>query len=136
MSAPHPISADPVITPAHSGERLSVRVKGLRLEAEVGVYDSERGRTQPIVLDLRAEVSKSAIHPHGSLGEAVNYAALAELARRIATAHHHDLLEDLAEAIADAIFRDERILNLTLSIDKPTALEDAASVGVTLERWR
>lgn len=136
MSAPRPLAADPLPALAHAGERLSVRVKGLRLDAEVGVYDSERGRTQPIVLDLRAEVSKAAIHPDGVLGEAVNYAALAELARRIATARHHDLLEDLADAIAGAIFQDERILNLTLSIDKPTALEDAQSVGVTLERWR
>ncbi|MFW5660678.1 MAG: dihydroneopterin aldolase [Oceanicaulis sp.] len=122
--------------PAHAGERVSVRVRGLRLEAEVGVYDSEYGRTQPIRVDLEADVSAEAAAPAGSLGEAVNYAALAETVRRIVGAKHHDLLEDLAQDIANVIFADPRIARLSLSIDKLAALDDADSVGVSLERWR
>lgn len=136
MTAPRPIETNAEQRLAHAGERLLVRVKCLQLQAEVGVYESERGRTQPIVLDLEAEVTGEATHPHGALGAAVNYAALAELARRITASRHHDLLEDLAQAIADAIFADGRVVRLLLAIDKPTALEDAESVGVTLERWR
>lgn len=130
------VHAQTAARPDFAGERMRVRVKGLRLEAEVGVYDSERGRTQPIVMDLAAEVVAGAASPSGALGDAVNYAALAETARRIARSRHHDLLEDLAQEIADAIFADDRITHLTLSIDKITALEDAESVGVSLERWR
>ncbi|XBQ15237.1 MAG: dihydroneopterin aldolase [Oceanicaulis sp.] len=122
--------------PAHAGERVSVRVRGLRLDAEVGVYDSEYGRTQPIRIDLEADVAAEAAAPSGALGEAVNYAALAETVRRIVGAKHHDLLEDLAQEIADVMFADPRITRLALSIDKLAALEDAESVGVSLERWR
>jgi dihydroneopterin aldolase len=130
------VRAQAAARPDYAGERMRVRVKGLRLEAEVGVYDSERGRTQPIIVDLEAEVGAEAAHPGGALGEAVNYAALAETVRRIAAAAHHDLLEDLAQSIADAMFADARIKCVALSIDKTTALEDAESVGVSLERWR
>lgn len=130
------VRAQSAARPDFAGERMRVRVKGLRLEAEVGVYDSERGRTQPIVIDLEADVAVEATHPDGSLGEAVNYAALADIVRRICASRHHDLLEDLAQAIADALFADARITRLSLSIDKTTALEDADSVGVSLERWR
>jgi dihydroneopterin aldolase len=122
--------------PGHAGERMSVRIRGLRLDAEVGVYDSEYGRKQPVRLDLEADVAAQAAHPGGTLGEAVNYAALAELARRITLSRHHPLLEDLAQEIADACFADPRITRLALSIDKLTALDDADSVGVSLERWR
>ena len=130
------VRAEPAAKPAHAGERVSVRVRGLRLDAEVGVYESEYGRKQPVSLSLEADVSSDAAHPGGTLGEAVNYAALAELARRITLSKHHDLLEDLAQEIADACFADPRITRLSLTIDKLAALEDAQSVGVSLERWR
>jgi len=122
--------------PAHAGERVSVRVRGLRLDAEVGVYETEYGRKQPVRLDLEADVAAEAAHPGGALGEAVNYAALAELARRITLSKHHPLLEDLAQDIADACLADPRITRLSVSIDKLAAMEDAESVGVSLERWR
>lgn len=130
------VRAEPAAEPALAGERVSVRVRGLRLEAEVGVYETEYGRKQPVRLDLEAVVAPEAAHPGGALGDAVNYAALAELARRITLSKHHDLLEDLAQAIADACFADPRITRLSLSIDKLAALDDAESVGVSLERWR
>lgn len=120
----------------YAGERMRVRVRALRVEAEVGVYESERGRRQPLVFDVEAEVAEEAVHPDGALGQAVNYAAIAELIRRIATSKHHELLEDLAREIADATFADARVRGVALSIDKPEALEDAGAVGVTYERWR
>ena len=113
-----------------------MRVRGLQLLAQVGVYDSERGRAQPLVVDLEAEVAPEAARPDGALGEAVNYAALAETVRRLAASAHHDLLEDLAQRIADAVFADARVRRLSLSLDKTEALDDAEAVGVTLERWR
>ncbi|MCC5995516.1 MAG: dihydroneopterin aldolase [Oceanicaulis sp.] len=128
--------AAPAARPAHSQERTCVRVRGLRLDAEVGVYDSERGRRQPVRIDLTAEVDSGAACPSGRLTDAVNYAALAETVRQIVLARHHDLLEDLAQTIADTLFTDPRITRLALSIDKLTALDDADSVGVSLERWR
>lgn len=126
----------PAARPAHAGERVSVHVRGLRLDAEVGVYDSERGRRQSVRIDLTADVDASARCPDGRLTDTVNYASLAETVRQIVLARHHDLLEDLAQTIADTLFADPRITRLALSIDKLTALADADSVGVSLERWR
>ncbi|MCP2679738.1 dihydroneopterin aldolase [Maricaulaceae bacterium NA33B04] len=122
--------------PQFSGERMRVRVAGLRLDAEVGVYDHEYGRKQPVRVSLDAEVDDTAMRPEGTLAEAVNYASLAELVRQITGARHHELLEDLAQAILDAAFADPRITRMSIDIDKLTALEDADSVGVSLERWR
>lgn len=115
---------------------MRVRVTGLKLDAEVGVYDHEYGCKQPIRVNLDAQVDDTAMRPEGALSEAVNYASLAELVRQITGARHHELLEDLAQAILDAAFADPRIMRMSLDIDKLTALEDAESVGVSLERWR
>ncbi|PWE16685.1 dihydroneopterin aldolase [Marinicauda salina] len=119
-----------------AGERMSVRVRGLKLDAEVGVYASEHGRKQPISVDLEAEVSAAAMAPSADLGSAVNYAALAETVRQVVAARHHELLEDLVQDIADVVFADDRVLRLAITIDKLAALDDADAVGVSYERWR
>lgn len=122
--------------PAWSGERLCVRVRGLVLMAQVGVYESERGRSQPLAIDLEAEVDAGAVHPHADLGQAVNYAALAETVRQVVGAKHHELLEDLVAAIADVVFADPRVKRLALNVEKTAAMDDAEAVGVSYERWR
>ena len=35
-----------------AGSQLSVFVEGLTLDAEIGLYDHERGRTQPLSVDI------------------------------------------------------------------------------------
>ncbi|TRO96368.1 dihydroneopterin aldolase [Glycocaulis profundi] len=119
-----------------AGERLSVRVEGLRLDAEVGVYQSEHGRRQPVIVSLEAEVAPEAARPGADLGHAVNYAALAETVRQVVGRRHHELLEDLAQELTDTMFADPRILRIALKIDKTAALDDADSVGVSYQRWR
>jgi 7,8-dihydroneopterin aldolase/epimerase/oxygenase len=111
-------------------------VEGLRLDAEVGVYPSEHGRRQPVIVSLEAEVAPEAAHPDADLGHAVNYAALAETVRQVVGRRHHELLEDLAQELADTMFTDPRILRIALKIDKTAALDDADSVGVSYQRWR
>lgn len=128
--------ASEAAAPAMAGERLSVRVEKLRLEAEVGVYASEHGRTQPITVGLEAEVDETATAPGADLSHAVNYAALAETIRQVVASRHHELLEDLVQHICDVIFKDPRVKRIRLVIDKLTALDDAQSVGVSYERWR
>lgn len=117
-------------------ERMCVRVTGLSLDAEVGIYPSEHGRRQPIRIDLEAEVDRAAAAPDADLSRAVDYAALAERVRRVVASRHHELLEDLARHVADAVFEDPRILHVELTVDKLAALEDADAVGVRYARWR
>ena len=111
-------------------------MEGLRLDAHVGVYASEHGRTQPLEISLQAEVEEASAAPGSDLTQAVNYAAMAETVRQVVAARHHELLEDLAQTLTDTLFQDVRVKRLRLTIDKPDALDDARSVGVTYERWR
>ena len=103
----------------------------------VGVYESEHGRTQPIEISLEAEVTSEAVAPSADLDHAVNYGGSGrKRSGRWSLRRHHELLEDLVQEIANTLFRDARITRLKLSVDKLSALEDAASVGVSYERWR
>ena len=76
-----------------------VFVRGLQVEAHIGVYKHEKGRTQTLVIDAELDV---AVTNWNDLSETVNYEIIAEKARRVADEGHRGLVETFAHHLADA----------------------------------
>ena len=111
-----------------------VFVRGLEVQAEIGLYAHEHGVRQPLVCDVEMEVD-----PWGSevLGETVNYERVRDLAKSVTAAGHWKLVESFAQKLAEALMQSPRIRSCRVRVEKPTALRpDAAAAGVeiTLER--
>jgi dihydroneopterin aldolase len=105
-----------------------VFVTGLKLEAEIGVYRHERGRTQPLVIDVELDVATAGAE---KLRDTVNYEAVAEAARAVAAEGHILLVETFAERLARACLADERVSAVRVRVEKPLALApQAAGAGV------
>ena len=49
---------------------------------------------------------------------------------------HIDLVETLAERIADRLMEDPRLVQIRVQIEKPQAIDQAASVGIAISRLR
>ena len=77
-------------------EALRVFVRGLEVQAGIGVYDHEHGRLQRLVIDVMLELEPHAIE---RLGDTVNYETVAEAARAIAGEGHVGLVETFAERL-------------------------------------
>ena len=114
---------------------LTVFVRGLRLEAEIGVWAHERGRKQPVVIDIALDVEPGQPLPH-RLSEIVRYDQAAEIATRAVSAGHIDTVESLAAAIAEGCLADPRVRVVTVTVEKPHGVLAAQGVGVTLRRAR
>lgn len=110
-------------------ENLTVFVKGLRVEAGIGVYDHEHGRLQPLVIDVTLDLGPTEVH---GLADTINYETVAASAQRIVTEGHVGLVETFAERLALHCLEDERVLGVTVRIDKPGALEAADGAGCEL----
>ncbi len=109
-----------------------VFVRGLVIEAEIGVYEHEHGRRQPLVIEVELEL-RPARFEH--IADTVSYEAVVEQAREIAQAGHLKLVESFAEALARALMSDPRVLAARVRVDKPEALEPAlAGVEIKLTR--
>jgi dihydroneopterin aldolase len=106
---------------------LKVFVRGLQVDAEIGVHPHEKGRTQPLSIDIELEL---AAHDIRSIRDTVNYETLAASARVLATGGHVDLVETFAENLARACLADPRTLSARVRIEKPLALEGAKAAGV------
>ncbi len=112
---------------------LKIFVRGLQVDAEIGVHPHEKGRTQPLTIDIELEMAP---RPIRSIHDTVNYETLAAHARALATGGHVDLVETFADDLARSCLEDPRTLSARVRIEKPLALEgaDAAGVEVTLRR--
>lgn len=109
-----------------------VFVRGLRLAAEIGVWKHERGRTQPIVVDLALAVRDAA--PPRGLGDIVRYDLVVERVQALVADGHMDLAETLADAIADLCLGFDRVVGARVRVAKLTATPAAAAVGVEVAR--
>lgn len=110
-----------------------VFVEGLRVEAAIGIYDYEHGRTQPLIID--AEVTLG-LHPITGLKDTFNYELFGLRAKEIISAGHIKLVETFAEDLAQAILDEAGVKRVHIRVSKPEALNDADKAGcaVTFEK--
>jgi dihydroneopterin aldolase len=64
----------------------------------------------------------------------VCYQELIDATKRIVGQEHVKLTETLAERIAEACLADRRVLAVRVRVEKPDAVDEAASVGIEIER--
>ena len=113
--------------------RFTVFVRALRVEAEVGCYPHERGRTQPLILDATLELDAG---PVERLADTVDYDRVVRAAQAIAAEGHLDLVETFAARLAEACLALPRVVRVVVRVEKPEAVPaaQAAGVEVTAER--
>lgn len=110
-------------------ENLTVFVRGLRVEAGIGIYDHEHGRLQTLVIDVTLDLGPAEVH---GLADTLNYETVAASARRIIAEGHVGLVETFAERLALHCLEDGRVQAVTVRVDKPGALEAADGAGCEL----
>jgi 7,8-dihydroneopterin aldolase/epimerase/oxygenase len=116
-----------------SFEAMTVFVRALRLEAEIGVHPHERGRTQPLFVDIALDLAP---RPVAGIADTVNYETLATRARALASGGHVELVETFAEQLATACLDSARALRVRVRVEKPEAIPGAAAAGVEIQARR
>ena len=111
-----------------------VFVKGLKVEAVIGVYDWERAINQPILIDIALETDISRAAVSDEVKDALNYKAVCDDVSAWCKEIQAELLEYLAGQIADRLIANYSCKTVTLSVAKPTAIAQADAVGVQITR--
>ena len=132
MSLPEPAAKE---TPATSRIVITkVFVRGLTVDAHIGVYKHEKGRTQKLVMDVELDV---AVTDWSALSETVNYEVIAAKARRVAAEGHRGLVETFAHHLAEACFEEPKVTRARIRVEKPSALApEALAAGVEITAVR
>jgi 7,8-dihydroneopterin aldolase/epimerase/oxygenase len=106
----------------------------LKVDCIIGLWDWERKVRQRIVIDLdmAADIRKSA--KSDAIEDTLDYKAVSKAVISFVGESEFQLVETLAEKIADIILNDFQVPWVRVKINKKGAIRGASDVGVIIER--
>ena len=119
------------------GQRCIV-VDDLRLDVFIGVHEHEKLARQQVSITLYMFVRDDAVTARSDdLADHVSYAdVIARLKERASSRRHTDLVETLAEEVADLALVDGRVESVVVDVRKTQIIPEAKGVGVIIRRQR
>lgn len=108
-------------------------IRELPVDCIIGVHPDERSSRQQLLISLTLEMDFSAAAATDAVQQAIDYTALADKMIAIARQGRFQLIETLAETIADALFFPP-IVWLEIEVQKPRAIAGTPQVGVQVTR--
>lgn len=106
----------------------------LKVETVIGIWDWERKIRQSVVIDLdmAADIRKAA--ETDSVDDTLNYKAVAKRVQQFTADSEFQLVETLAERIAEIVTGEFGVPWVRVRVNKPGAIRGAQDVGVVIER--
>ncbi|HET7307198.1 MAG TPA: dihydroneopterin aldolase [Gammaproteobacteria bacterium] len=111
-----------------------VFIRDLRIETIVGVYAWERKVRQTVSIDLDMATDIRHAAATDRIADALDYKAVAKRLIAYVEAQSFELVETLAERIAEIVLAEFPVPWLRLTLNKPGAVRGSKSVGVVIER--
>ncbi|MEV8274156.1 dihydroneopterin aldolase [Microbacterium sp. NPDC077184] len=115
-----------------------ITLSGLRVFGYHGVYDDEKRDGQDFVVDLRLDLDTRPAAASDDVADTVHYGELATSVAAVVAGDPVDLLETLAQRIADVALADDRVARVEVTVHKPQApiALQFDDVSVTITRSR
>jgi dihydroneopterin aldolase len=109
-------------------------LRDLRIDTIIGIYDWERSTRQTLSLDLEmaADIRKAAATDH--IDDTLNYKAVAKRLIEFVGQSEFQLVETLAERVAEIILKEFQVRWVRVTLNKGGAVRGARGVGIIIER--
>lgn len=114
----------------------STFVRDLELPAKIGVHSFEKIDSQVIRINVEMRSSDDGGPLNDDLKNVICYEDVVNGITDIVAGGHINLVETLAERIADFCLGDDRVVSVKVRVEKPQIIAEAASVGVEIERYQ
>jgi dihydroneopterin aldolase len=114
----------------------TIFLRGLQVQAVIGIFAWERGATQTVTIDLEMAADIARAAATDSIDAAINYKSVAKRLISFAESSEFALVETLAESLARIVVTEFDVPAVKLSVSKPGAIEGSRDVGVMIERTR
>ncbi|MGH1460633.1 MAG: dihydroneopterin aldolase [Neptuniibacter sp.] len=111
-----------------------VYIRGLEVETVIGIYDWEREIRQVVNLDLEMGTHIFAAAQTEDVDKTLNYKTVSDRLIDFISQSEFQLVETMAEQIAELVMVEFGVKWLRLRLGKPGAVPQAQDVGVIIER--
>ncbi|WP_406664151.1 dihydroneopterin aldolase [Gallaecimonas sp. GXIMD1310] len=109
-------------------------IEGLEVYTLIGVFDWEKERQRKLVFDLELATDVAAAAKGDDYGLALCYGTISQAITDYCQQHQYELLETLAENIAQLLISEFAVSWLKMKLSKPGAVANASNVGIIIER--
>jgi dihydroneopterin aldolase len=113
-----------------------VFVRDLELMASVGVFELEKRYEQRIIVSVDLLVIDDYDGQSDNLSAVLDYGSIISGIRAIVESDHTNLLETLAERIAQRCLGDQRVARAVVRLEKPDIVPGCRTVGIEIARDR
>lgn len=113
-----------------------ITLTGLTVRGNHGVFDFERRDGQDFVVDVELELDTAPAARSDDVADTADYGSLADALVEVVGGEPVNLLETLAQRLADACLADARVRAATVTVHKPQApiRHQFTDVAVTIRR--
>lgn len=111
-----------------------IYLRDIRIPCTIGVWEWERRIKQTVAIDLEMATDARATARTDRLEDALDYKAVAKRLTDYVSKSEFQLVETLAENIAQTILTEFKVPWVRVRINKKGAIRGASEVGVVIER--
>lgn len=107
---------------------------GLKISCIIGIFDWERKQKQNVLIDLKIPCDVRKASQRDNIADAVDYKKIAKTTIAFVEKSDFQLVETMAENLADLLLRTFKLSEIELSVSKPAAIRGSQNVGVKIHR--
>ena len=107
---------------------------GLRIKCIIGIFDWERKTKQDVVIDLKFPCNIRKAASNDNITDTMDYKKIAKTTIAFVEKSSYQLIETLAEKLADLLLRQFGLAEIELSVSKPGAVRGSQNVGIHIHR--
>ena len=111
-----------------------IYLRELKIDTLIGVYEWEKRVPQTLQLDLEIALPNSRACQSDDIVDALDYARIIAHIREVLQNRHFNLLEALAEHIAQILLKDFQAPWVKVCVAKLQAIRGSKMVGICIER--
>jgi dihydroneopterin aldolase len=119
-----------------AGSWRLVRVRDLVLPVSIGIYEQEKQAPQRVCINVELKVREGDGPIGDDIANVLSYEDIVNGIKAIVADGHINLVETLADRVADLCLADPRVVHARIGVDKLDIVPEAAAVGVEIERSR
>ncbi|HFD78983.1 MAG TPA: dihydroneopterin aldolase [Gammaproteobacteria bacterium] len=109
-------------------------IRDLRIDTVIGIYDWERAIRQTVHIDLEMASDIARAAASDRIEDTLDYKAVAKRVIAFVEDSRFQLVETLAERVAELVREEFGVPWLRLSLNKGGAVRGAQGVGIVIER--
>lgn len=111
-----------------------IQLKGLKVRCIIGIFDWERKKKQDVLLDLSFPTDVARAAREDRIEDALDYKKIAKTTIVFVEKSRFQLVETLAERLAQHLIQKFSLLQVRISVSKPGAIRGSQNVGVEILR--